>query len=89
MEKNVGGYDRIARLLVGPLLVLVGAAALGGLFSVAGGTLGLAIAVVAILVGAVFVVTGITQKCPLNNALGLNTYRERMKNEETTVGRPN
>jgi hypothetical protein len=93
MQKNVGGYDRIARLVVGPLLVVVGAAAIAGLFSVASGTLGLVLAALAIVVGGVFVATGITQKCPINNALGVNTYRAKPEAEEPetadqTAGRP-
>jgi hypothetical protein len=75
MEKNVGGYDRTARFVVGPILVLVGLASLGGLFTLAAGTLGLVLAAVALLVGLVLATTAVTQKCPLNRALGLNTYR--------------
>ena len=86
MEKNVGGYDRIARFVVGPILVAVGAAALLGLFTIAAGTLGLAIAVVALLVGFVLTVTATTQKCPLNETLGLNTYRGEETAESTTEG---
>ena len=92
MQKNVGGYDRIARLVVGPLLGLAGAAVLGGLFTVAGGTLGLVLAGVALVVGAVLVATGITQKCPLNDALGIDTYRGGARAAETPgrdAGRPN
>lgn len=86
MEKNVGGYDRIARFVVGPILVVVGAAALLGLFTIAAGTLGLAIAVVALLVGLVLSVTATTQKCPLNSVVGLNTYRGDETTESTTEG---
>lgn len=86
MEKNVGGYDRIARFVVGPILIVVGAAALLGLFTIAAGTLGLAIAVVAVLVGLVLSVTATTQKCPLNSVVGLNTYRGKEGGESTTEG---
>ncbi|ADQ68241.1 hypothetical protein C499_14995 [Halogeometricum borinquense DSM 11551] len=75
MEKNVGGYDRIARLVVGPLLVIVGAAAVAGLFTIAAGTLGLVLAGGALVVGAVLLTTGLTQKCPLNDVIGMDTYR--------------
>lgn len=76
MQKNVGGYDRIARLVAGPVLVLVGLAGVVGGVSLALGPIpALLVAVLALLVGAVFVVTGLTQKCPLNSALGVNTYR--------------
>lgn len=75
MNRNVGGYDRIARLVVGPVLLVVGAASLAGLLGFAAGTLALALGVGALLVGAVLTVTGVTQKCPLNDVIGLNTYR--------------
>jgi hypothetical protein len=89
MEKNVGGYDRTARFVVGPILVLVGLAALGGLFTLAAGTLGLVLAAVALLVGLVLATTAVTQKCPLNRALGLNTYREEAEagSTDTDSGR--
>lgn len=75
MQKNVGGYDRIARLVVGPALIVVGAAAAVGILTLAAGTLGVALAALALLVGAVLLVTGLTRKCPLNSVLGMNTYR--------------
>ncbi len=87
MEKNVGGYDRLIRFVVGPILVALGLAALAGLFVIAAGPLGLAVAVVVIVVGAVLLVTGYAQTCPLNYLVGLNTYRggdEPVENEETT-----
>lgn len=76
MEKNVGGYDQIARFVVGPALILVGGAALGGLITIAAGTLGLALGGLAVLVGAVLTVTAMTQKCPLNSVIGLNTHKD-------------
>ena len=76
MEKNVGGYDRTARLVLGPILVLVGAAWFAGLgLPAAATTLALAGAAILALVGVVFAVTGYTQKCPLNSVLGMDTYR--------------
>jgi hypothetical protein len=83
MEKNVGGYDRIARLVVGPVLVLVGLAGAAGLVPLA--VLGLStlvVGVVALLVGAILTVTGVTQKCPLNSVFGLNTYRPTSTRED-------
>jgi hypothetical protein len=74
MQKNVGGYDRIARFVVGPILIAVGAAAVAGLLTIAAGVTGLVIAGAAILVGAILTVTATTQKCPLNAAIGMNTY---------------
>jgi hypothetical protein len=75
MEKNVGGFDRNARLVVGPILLLLGVAVLGDLVTVVAGTTGLAIGVVAALVGAVLLVTGLSRTCPLNSVLGIDTYR--------------
>ena len=91
MARNVGGYDRIARLVVGPLLVLLGAASLAGVVAPATGTLGLALAVGALLVGAVLTLTGVTQRCPLNALVGTNTYRGESEpastdESETRVG---
>ena len=75
MEKNVGGLDRIARLVLGPALLLLGVAALAGLFTLAAGTTGLVVAGLLLVVGAVLTVTALTQKCPLNSLIGLNTFR--------------
>lgn len=93
MEKNVGGYDRLARLVAGPVLLAVGLAAVGGFLTLAAGTLGLVLAAAATVVGGVFLVTGIIQKCPINSALGMDTYRggERASDgtdDEGPAGRP-
>lgn len=92
MEKNVGGYDRYARAVVGPVLLIVGLAALGGVVTLAAGTLGLVVAAAAAVVGAILTVTAATQKCPLNRMLGLNTYRgsdgDAQASESTESGRP-
>ncbi|MDQ2055620.1 DUF2892 domain-containing protein [Halobellus sp. H-GB7] len=76
MEKNVGGYDRIARLVLGPVLGIISLAALAGYLSLGFGPL--STGVVAALFGVlslVFIITGATQQCVLNRVLGLNTYR--------------
>ena len=75
MEKNVGGIDRIARFVIGPVLVVVGLLAILGLFSLAAGTTGLLLAAILLVVGAVLTTTAFTQKCPLNSLIGLNTFR--------------
>jgi hypothetical protein len=86
MEKNVGGYDRAARIVLGPALLIAGGAALAGLVTFASGTVGLGLAGGALIVGAILTVTAVTQKCPLNALLGMNTYRgsagERSASEE-------
>ncbi|AZQ13783.1 MULTISPECIES: DUF2892 domain-containing protein [Halorubrum] len=78
MQKNVGGYDRSVRFVLGPILILVGIAAFGGFVTLSAGTLGLVLAGAAVVVGAVFTATATTQKCPLNAAIGMNTYKERL-----------
>jgi hypothetical protein len=76
MEKNVGGYDQLARFVVGPALIVVGGAALGGLITLVAGTLGLVLAGIAVFVGTVLTLTAMTQTCPLNAVVGLNTYTD-------------
>ncbi|MFB6172324.1 MAG: DUF2892 domain-containing protein [Haloarculaceae archaeon] len=76
MEKNVGGNDRVARLVLGPVLVIVAIAGYAGLVSLAVGPVPAALSAVVLgLIGVVFLVTGYTQKCVLNSVLGLDTYR--------------
>lgn len=83
MEKNVGGFDRIARLVVGPLLVLAGIAGYVGVLVLAFGPVPQALAsVLVFLVGVILAVTGITQKCPLNRILGFDTYRPESPGSE-------
>lgn len=68
MDKNVGGLDRTARILIGGLLVIGGIAAFAGYT-----TWGATIAGVAVVVGAILLVTGTAQKCPINEAVGIDT----------------
>jgi hypothetical protein len=86
MEMNVGGFDRTLRLVLGPTLILVAAV---GFYGIEGfalvTTLELALGVVAVLVGLVFTVTGITRKCPINRALGIDTYRGARERTEPPV----
>lgn len=90
MKKNVGGYDRIARFVVGPLLIAVGGAAFGGLLTLASGTLGLVLAAAAVLIGGILTVTATTRKCPLNSAIGMNTYEQRSdRRSSPDEGKPN
>lgn len=69
-ERNVGGLDRTGRLVAGALLVLAAIVVYMGYLG-----LGPAVAVVAPVVGAVLLVTGATQRCPINQAAGSNTIR--------------
>jgi hypothetical protein len=78
MQKNVGGYDRIGRFVIGGLLVVAGIAGYIGMLPVAVGPVPQALmALVLVLVGAVLLVTGYTQKCPINSAVGANTTKSR------------
>lgn len=75
MNRNVGGYDRIARLVGGPVLVAIGVALAAGYLNVGpSGTVGLAVTALVIVAGAVFLVTGTTRKCPIHAATGMDTY---------------
>ncbi|MEF8800516.1 MAG: DUF2892 domain-containing protein [Halolamina sp.] len=74
MDRNVGGFDRKARLVAGPLLLLI------GLLSFVGpvdfgvwGSLGVIAAGTLLVAGAILTVTGATQKCPANEIAGLDT----------------
>ncbi|WP_437931232.1 DUF2892 domain-containing protein [Sorangium sp. So ce291] len=69
MQENVGTLDRTARLVAGPLLMGLGATALGGLRGRPGG-------LVALVAGALIVESAITRVCPVNRLLGVDT-RER------------
>lgn len=86
MQKNVGGMDRIARLVLGPVLVVVGVAGYAGMVALAVGPVPQALAsVLVFLVGAILAVTGYVQVCPINRVLGLNTYRPQVAEEPATV----
>jgi hypothetical protein len=71
MEKNVGGIDRNARIVIGVLVAVAGIAALGDVWEV-----GLAIGGIALLVGVILLVTGTTQKCPINDVAGIDTTED-------------
>lgn len=76
MEKNVGGYDRIGRFVIGAILVLAGIVGYAGVIRVAVGPLPQALtSVVLVLIGAILLVTGYLQKCPINTLIGMNTYQ--------------
>lgn len=68
MDKNVGGIDRTGRIIIGALAAIAGIAAVTGYWGI-GATAG----GVAILVGIILLVTGTTQKCPINEAAGIDT----------------
>ena len=68
MKKNVGGLDRMGRIVVGIALALAGIAAVTGYWRI-----GTAAGAGGILVAAILLVTGTAQKCPINQAAGIDT----------------
>ena len=76
MQRNVGGYDRIGRLLIGAVLVIAAVAGAAGAISLAVGPLSQTLgALVLLVLGAILLVTGYLQQCPLWAAGGINTLR--------------
>lgn len=70
MEQNVGGFDRTARLVAGPILAVVGLLIVADIVSAA-----LPLGAALLLVGAVLLGTGLTQRCIINQVLGVNTCK--------------
>ena len=70
MEPNVGGIDRTGRIVIGIVAALAGIAALAGYLAVSA-----IVGAVAVAVGAILFVTGTTQKCPINEAAGIDTTK--------------
>lgn len=80
MEKNVGGTDRNIRFVVGLLLIILGIIGYAGMLSLAIGPIPQALmSIVLVLIGVILLVTGYTQKCPLNSILGINTCNRRSR----------
>lgn len=65
MVKNVGGVERAVRLVIGVALLAL------GFLHVVTGTL----AIVAYVVGAVALITGLVRFCPAWSIFGINTCR--------------
>jgi len=68
MNENVGGIDRTGRIVIGSSLGIAGSAALSGYWAA-----GAIVGGIALVIGAILLVTGTTQKCPINNAAGIDT----------------
>ena len=89
MELNVGGTDRLLRLVAGTALLLAGVAGYIGVLRLAFGPVPQALAsVVAVLVGLILFATGVARKCPINRALGVNTFRSDAEERDTTERTP-
>ena len=63
---NVGGYDRIVRLVVGVILIAL------AFFEIVTGTA----AIIAYVLAAIALVTGLVMFCPLNALFGINTCKK-------------
>ena len=63
MKRNVGGIDRIARIVIGIVLLIVGLTA----------PVGMTWQVVALVIAAIALVTAVVRFCPANAILGINT----------------
>ena len=76
MQRTVGRYDRLGRLLIGAVLVVIAVAGYAGVIPLAVGPLSQALtAIVLLVVGAILLVTGYLQQCPIWAAVGINTLR--------------
>ncbi|WP_251331028.1 YgaP family membrane protein [Haloplanus pelagicus] len=72
MERNVGGVDRLARLVGGPIVALLGIGALVGVLP-ASQVVGVGLFVV----GIVLLATGVTRRCLVHRLLGIDTCSRR------------
>ncbi|MFB6163121.1 MAG: DUF2892 domain-containing protein, partial [Halococcoides sp.] len=72
MDKNVGQTDRIVRIVVGVLAILV-AGALAMDIGRLGSPVGIVAALLAAIVGVVLIGTALTQSCLLYNFIGVDT----------------
>lgn len=80
MNQNVGGYDRLGRFVIGAVLLVGGIVGYAGMVRVAVGPLPQALtALILVLLGVVLLVTGYTQKCPINGIVGVNTCNSRSR----------
>ena len=72
MQENVGSFDRLARAVLGPTLLV-----LGGAYALRRRPSGRApfASAVALVAGALIAETAVTQVCPVNALLGVNTRR--------------
>ena len=65
LSLNVGGWDRIARLVLGVALIVL------AYFDVLTGT----VAIIAYVVGGIGLVTGLAGYCPANTLFGVNSCK--------------
>ena len=65
MKPNVGGIDRTGRIVLGIVLLVVGLVA----------PIGMTWQIVALVVAAIALVTGVVRFCPVNYLVGINTCK--------------
>lgn len=65
MKRNVGGFDRNARIVVGVVLLIVGLAA----------PIAMTWRVVSLVIAAIALVTAFVGYCPANAILGINSCK--------------
>jgi ABC-type transport system involved in multi-copper enzyme maturation permease subunit len=65
MKANVGGVDRVVRLVVGIVLLALGIFAISGVWQW-----------LSIIVGAILLLTSLISFCPINSLLGVNTAKK-------------
>jgi hypothetical protein len=82
MKRNVGGLDQGIRITLGPFLLVAAVGSLLGRLK-----LGSSLTAAAFAVGAMLTVTGLTQRCPGNDALGIDTYGSGGLSEATRAVR--
>lgn len=74
MDKNVGVFDRRARIVIGAVLLVVAVLGYVGMIRLAFGPLPQALtAVVLLLVGIILLGTGLTQRCLIYRVVGMTT----------------
>ncbi|MBN1625991.1 MAG: DUF2892 domain-containing protein [Deltaproteobacteria bacterium] len=67
MEKRIGNLDRMIRIIIGIILILI-----PFFFS-----MGAVLKAILIIIGIILILTGITRICFLYNLLGINTYKAK------------
>jgi hypothetical protein len=67
MEKNEGTFDRVIRVIIGFILIYIGAIQMG---------LSGALAYIVVLIGLILLITGIIGYCGLYSIIGINTLRK-------------
>lgn len=74
MKANVGGVDRVIRVVVGLVLLALGIFAIGGFWQW-----------LSIIVGAILLLTGLVSFCPLYALIRVNTAKKAGEEAPRTV----